>query len=106
MNSPYSDSPTLITGDVCQPTTDRADAIVGADYTEIALLQLLDASTTHNTKRSYESDVCHFVAWGGSLSNKPSWVSTGCLSESLGAHKRRLTVLTDSPLSTKSSGDC
>ena len=66
MYSPYSDSPALIPGDVRRLTTDCPDALV-ADCTEIELFRLLDASTTHTTKRSYESDLRHFVAWGGLL---------------------------------------
>ena len=86
MYRPYSDSPALIPGDVCRPTTDCADGLAAADCTEIELLRLLDASTTHSTKRSYESDLRHFVAFGGSVPATPIDVArylaayAGCLS--------------------------
>ena len=66
MYSPYFNSPALIPVDVCRLTADCTDGLA-ADCNEIELLRLLDASTTHSTKRSYESDLRHFVAWGGSL---------------------------------------
>jgi len=87
--SPYSDSPALIPGNVCRPTTDCADELAAANCNEIELLRLLDASTTHSTKRSYESDFRHFVAWGGLVPAIPVDVA-----KYLAAHAGGLSVAT------------
>lgn len=64
--SPYSDSPAIIPGDVGRLTADCTDCLI-AYCNDLEILRLLDASTTHSTKRSYESDLRHFVAWAGAL---------------------------------------
>jgi hypothetical protein len=57
---PYSE-----TCHIDRPTADRTKASVGRDNLE--LLKLLNSSTTHSTKRAYDSDLRHFVAYGCSL---------------------------------------
>jgi integrase len=67
---PYNDSPALIPGDVRRCTQCRTDG-TGAQRADAELLRLLGASTTLSTQRSYESDLRHFVAWGGCVPAVP-----------------------------------
>jgi integrase len=67
---PYDDSLSLIPGDVRRRTTNCTDG-TAAECADAELLKLLGASTTRSTKRSYESDLRHFAAWGGSLPAAP-----------------------------------
>jgi integrase len=86
--SPYPDSSALISGDVRQLTTGCTDR-TAADCDEIELLRLLEASTTYSTRRSYDSDLRHFTAWGGSLPAVPVDVA-----RYLAAYAGRLSVAT------------
>ncbi len=57
--------------DVSVPTTNPfADAC-----TDPMVLHFIEAATAPNTRRAYDSDLKHFLAWGGSLPASPDVVA-------------------------------
>jgi hypothetical protein len=84
----YADFPALVPGDVRRCFTNCTDD-TAAVYADAELLKLLAASTTHSTKRSYDSDLRHFAAWGGLLP-----ATSLDLARYLAAYARRLSVAT------------
>ncbi|HUI22006.1 MAG TPA: site-specific integrase [Methylocella sp.] len=53
------------------------------------VLAFIAASTSANTLRAYESDLAHFLAWGGSIPAEPSAVA-----QYLAAHAASLSMAT------------
>ncbi len=54
-----------------------------------AVCELVEAATAPNTRRAYESDLAHFLAWGGAIPAAPEFVA-----RYLAHHARTLTVAT------------
>jgi integrase len=84
----YADSRALIPDDVHRLTAAFTDG-TAPECADAELLKLLAASTTDSTKRSYESDVRHFSAWGGTLPATPLDVA-----RYLATYASRLSVAT------------
>ena len=57
--------------------------------TDPKVLELLAAATASNTRRAYQSDLEHFIAWGGSIPACPKIVA-----EYFAAHSNMLSVAT------------
>ena len=86
MHSPPSDLTAAFA--TCGPARFSADRTNSPDVSciDLKVLKLVQANTTANTRRAYDSDINHFLAWGGSLPTTPVDVArylaahAGCLS--------------------------
>jgi integrase len=75
-------APTVITHDnihlsppiplgVTRPRADDSIPLCFHDCTDPKVLEFLTAATASNTRRAYQSDLAHFIAWGGSIPADP-----------------------------------
>jgi integrase len=93
-------APTVITRDnfhLSELTSSRSTSSIAVDCnrslvdhcTDPKVLELITAATAPNTLRAYESDIAHFLAWGGSIPSSPKIVA-----EYFAAHSDMLSVAT------------
>jgi integrase len=93
-------APTVITRDnihlsppiplgVTRPRADAGIPLCFHDCTDPKVLEFLAAATASNTRRAYQSDLAHFLAWGGSIPAGPKIVA-----EYFAAHSNMLSVAT------------
>jgi len=85
---PY-DPATPKAGQVGRSKPDCTDDTRADPRGDVELLKLLGASTTSSTRRAYESDLRHFIGWGGAL---PS--SSLEIARYLAAYARHLSMAT------------
>jgi integrase len=74
---------------VTRPRADDSIPLCFHDCTDPKVLEFLKAATASNTRRAYQSDLAHFLAWGGSIPAGPKIVA-----EYFAAHSNMLSVAT------------
>ncbi len=75
--------------DVCTRQDDGQPETSADVYTDPDVLRFIEAATSANTRRAYDSDLRHFLAWGGSVPSRP-----GIVAEYLAAHANAFSMAT------------
>jgi hypothetical protein len=57
------------------PLAAATAAPIGIACTDPTVLRFIEAATAPNTRRAYDSDLRHFLAWGGTLPASPDVVA-------------------------------